>query len=113
MPLAAVLRAEGASQAYGPADARKVAGAAVSVFLEQLLSAMQSTVPEDGVGTGGRGEEMFRGQMNQVLAEDLAGQLDLGAWFLDGLHGDLKKVHETVDPSSREGASDGRLEVLG
>ncbi|MBI4230817.1 MAG: rod-binding protein [Planctomycetes bacterium] len=117
MPVAAVLRREGVGRGYGPGDERKVAAAAVGIFLEQLLSAMQSTVPEDGLGTGGRGEQMFRGQMNQVLAEDLSGRLDLGTWFLKGLHGDFKKVQETVDPSSRdhgrEGASGGRLEILG
>jgi len=39
------------------------------VFVEQLFKAMRSTVPEDGEFSGGQGEEMFRGLMDQHMSE--------------------------------------------
>jgi flagellar protein FlgJ len=38
------------------------------VFVEQLFKAMRATVPEDGLTSGGAGEEMFTGLMDQHLA---------------------------------------------
>jgi flagellar protein FlgJ len=40
-----------------------------SVFVEQLFKAMRSTVPDDGVFSGGQGEEMFRGLLDQHMSE--------------------------------------------
>jgi flagellar protein FlgJ len=39
------------------------------VFVEQLFKAMRATVPDDGMFSGGQGEEVFRGMMDQHLAE--------------------------------------------
>ncbi len=39
------------------------------VFVEQLFKAMRTTVPEDGTFSGGQGEELFRGMMDQHLSE--------------------------------------------
>lgn len=41
------------------------------VFVEQLFKAMRSTVPEDGPFSGGQGEEMFRGLLDQRIAESV------------------------------------------
>ena len=41
------------------------------VFVEQLFKAMRSTVPEDGLFSGGQGEEMFRGMLDQHVAESV------------------------------------------
>lgn len=40
-----------------------------SVFVEQMFKAMRATVPDDGVFSGGPGEEMFRGLLDQQVAE--------------------------------------------
>ena len=122
-----LMRGDGVGGAASRGDTRKVAGACASAFLDELLSSMQKTVPEGGIGTGGRGEEIFRGTFNQVLAEDLASDLDLGGWLLRGLGVDLKKLQETDDESSGgtaaslnlpvnpgvEGSLRGRLEATG
>lgn len=42
------------------------------VFFGQLLKAMRKTVGEPAYFHGGRAEEVFRGQLDQVLAEKLA-----------------------------------------
>jgi flagellar protein FlgJ len=39
------------------------------VFVEQLFKAMRDTVPEDGLMSGGQGEEMFRSMLDQHVAE--------------------------------------------
>jgi flagellar protein FlgJ len=39
------------------------------VFVEQLFKAMRDTVPEDGLMSGGQGEDMFRSMMDQHVAE--------------------------------------------
>jgi flagellar protein FlgJ len=39
------------------------------VFVEQLFKAMRDTVPQDGVFSGGQGEEMFRGLLDQHMSE--------------------------------------------
>lgn len=39
------------------------------VFVEQLFKAMRNTVPDDGVFSGGQGEEMFRGLLDQHVSE--------------------------------------------
>ncbi len=44
------------------------------VFFGQLLKAMRKTVGEPAYFSGGRAEEVFRGQLDQVLAEKLARQ---------------------------------------
>lgn|GEM_PF-1412590 len=40
-----------------------------SVFVDQLFQAMRSTVPDEGMFSGGQGEEMFRGILDQHMAE--------------------------------------------
>jgi flagellar protein FlgJ len=51
---------------------QKLRGTAQSlqgVFVEQLFKAMRDTVPEDGLMSGGQGEEMFRSMLDQHVAE--------------------------------------------
>lgn len=40
-----------------------------SVFVEQLFKAMRATVPDDGLFSGGSGEETFRSLLDQRVAE--------------------------------------------
>jgi flagellar protein FlgJ len=44
------------------------------VFVEQLFKAMRETVPTDGLVSGGAGEEMFNGLMDQHLAAEVPTQ---------------------------------------
>lgn len=63
----------GASAPATTPDARlrKVAKQLEGVFTEQLYKAMRATVPQDeGIVSGGSGEEMFTGLMDQKLAAD-------------------------------------------
>jgi peptidoglycan hydrolase FlgJ len=43
-----------------------------TTFYGQMLAAMQKTVAKPAYFHGGQAEEMFRSQLNQVLAEKLA-----------------------------------------
>ena len=49
------------------ATARQLEG----VFVEQMFKAMRETVPEDGAISGGSGEAMFTGMLDQSLAEEV------------------------------------------
>jgi peptidoglycan hydrolase FlgJ len=40
-------------------------------FYSQLLGAMRSTVQKPAYFHGGRGEEVFQGQLDQILAQDM------------------------------------------
>lgn len=40
-----------------------------SVFVDQLFQAMRNTVPDEGLFSGGQGEEVFRGMLDQHMAE--------------------------------------------
>ncbi len=44
------------------------------VFVQQLFKAMRETVPEDGLTSGGAGEDMFTGMLDQNLADKLPQQ---------------------------------------
>lgn len=51
---------------------RQAADAAVgSIFVQPVLNAAYNGKLKGTIGHGGRGEEMFRNQLNQVLAEQL------------------------------------------
>jgi hypothetical protein len=41
-------------------------------FFSQMLASMRKTVGKPEYLHGGRGEEIFRGQLDQILSEDLA-----------------------------------------
>jgi hypothetical protein len=41
-------------------------------FFTQMLASMRKTVGKPEYLHGGRGEEIFRGQLDQILSEDLA-----------------------------------------
>ena len=40
-------------------------------FYSQMLGSMRKTVEKPAYFHGGRGEEMFQGQLDQILAEDM------------------------------------------
>jgi flagellar protein FlgJ len=56
------------------------------VFVEQLFKAMRETVPQDGIVSGGSGEEMFQGLLDARLAS-----LVPDAWQGSGLEAALSR----------------------
>jgi peptidoglycan hydrolase FlgJ len=66
-----IARTGGAAQtalAAKEARLRTAAKQLEGVFVEQLFKAMRATVPEDGITSGGSGEEMFTGMLDEHLA---------------------------------------------
>lgn len=57
---------------------RQVVGQLQGVFVEQLFKAMRETVPTDGITSGGAGEQMFAGMLDQHLANAVPTQWDHG-----------------------------------
>jgi flagellar protein FlgJ len=54
---------------------RQTARTLNSVFVQQLFTAMRSTVDtQDSLTSGGQGEDMFRGMMDQQVAESAPDQ---------------------------------------
>ena len=45
-----------------------------AVFVQQMFKAMRETVPEDGLMSGGSGEEMFTTLLDQHLAAEVPGR---------------------------------------
>ncbi|MBV9773553.1 MAG: rod-binding protein [Gemmatimonadetes bacterium] len=48
------------------------------VFVQQLYKAMRDTVPEGGFASGGQGEEMFTGLLDQHLSDATAASSSRG-----------------------------------
>ena len=72
---------------------RGVAAQLEGVFVEQLFKAMRETVPDGGIASGGAGEEMFSGLMDQHLAAEAPKQ-----WH-DGLGDALyRQLRPKLDP---------------
>lgn len=58
---------------------RETAGQLEGLFVQQLFKAMRETVPKgDGIVSGGAGEDMFTGLMDQHLAADTPNQWGSG-----------------------------------
>ena len=82
---------------------RNVVRSLEGVFVEQLFKAMRETVPRDGVMSGGSGEEMFSGMLDQHLASAVPTQLQsgLGESLLAQLRPALAR--QDLTDSSRKG----------
>ena len=48
------------------------------VFVQELYKAMRETVPDDGMTSGGNGEAIFSGMLDQHIAEITAGRYERG-----------------------------------
>ena len=48
---------------------RQTAQSLQAVFVEQLFKAMRATVPDEGLTSGGQGEDMFRSMLDEQAAE--------------------------------------------
>jgi flagellar protein FlgJ len=60
------------------ASLKDSAGKLEGIFVEQLFKAMQETVPQDGLTSGGQGEDIFRGMLDQKIADDVPSQWHRG-----------------------------------
>jgi flagellar protein FlgJ len=89
---------------------RKVTHQLEGVFVQQLFKAMRETVPQDeGVLTGGSGQDMFTGLLDEHLAAETPQQWNsgLGEALFRQLRGALAKSGADATPSSgaqREGS---------
>jgi len=68
------------------ATARQLEG----VFVEQMFKAMRETVPDGGALSGGSGEEMFTGMLDQSLANEVPGRWSNG--LAEALYRQLQKA---------------------
>ena len=80
---------------------RQVAGQLQGVFVEQLFKAMRETVPTDGLTSGGSGEQMFSGMLDQHLANAVQSQWSHGIG--ESLLRQLRARTTTPAPSAPEG----------
>ena len=70
-----------AAPAPGASKAERLHGVArqlEGVFVEQMFKAMRETVPDGGALSGGSGEEMFTGMLDQSLAAEVPGRWSNG-----------------------------------
>lgn len=86
----AVASGAGAPDAGGKdAKIRSVAGQLEALFVQQLFKAMRETVPQqEGIVSGGAGEEMFTGLLDQRLAAETPKQWSSG--ITDALYRQLR-----------------------
>ena len=89
------------------ATARQLEG----VFVEQMFKAMRETVPEDGAVSGGSGEAMFSGMLDQSLAEEVPARWSNG--LAEALYRQLQRaagLEQQVETGSGEmGMGNGAL----
>jgi len=70
---AAALTSPGATKSAKPEELQDAFGDFVgNTFFSQLISSMRKTVDKPAYFHGGRGEEVFQGQLDQMLAEKLS-----------------------------------------
>jgi len=73
------------------ADNAEAARQMESLFAFELVKAMRKTVPESGLLSGGRGEEVMRSVQDQALAEAIAARGGLG--LADNLRRSLDRIN--------------------
>lgn len=81
------------------ATARQLEG----VFVEQMFKAMRETVPEGGATSGGSGEEMFTGMLDQSLAGEVPARWSNG--LAEALYRQLQRAAGLEGVPSSEPAS--------
>lgn len=92
----------------GPADDARLREACArfeGVFVQQLLEAMRETVPDDGVLSGGVGEELFTGLLDQHIADEVALRQHggLGETLYQQLRSALLRTAGSAEILQREG----------
>lgn len=74
-------------------------------FYEELFKVMRETVPEGGAFSGGQGEDIFQGMMDQRVAEAAAMRADNGLG--DALYRHFADAGLVPDGSAPEDGSEG------
>ena len=74
-----------------------------SVFVEQLFKAMRDTVPQDGLTSGGQGEDMFRSMLDQQAAEMAPAQWQRGGSLSDAIVRQLSQSLPKGTPTAPTG----------
>ena len=70
---ASALTSKGAAKSEKPEELKNAFGDFVgNTFYGQLIASMRKTVDKPAYFHGGRGEEVFQGQLDQMLAEKLS-----------------------------------------
>lgn len=87
------------------ADNAEAARQMESLFAFELVKAMRKTVPESGLLTGGRGEEVMRSVQDQALAEAVAARGGLG--LADALRRSLDRVNPAGVPADAQAPANG------
>ena len=72
-----------------------------SVFVEQLFKAMRDTVPQDGLMSGGQGEDMFRTMLDQQAAELAPGQWQHAGSLSDAVVRQLSRALPANTPAAQ------------
>lgn len=73
-------------------DIEKAATDFEALLLQQMFSSMWSTVPQGGLLSGTREEELFRDMLNEALAKSVAEHQSIGV--RDVLAKDMKKLED-------------------
>jgi len=89
----------------GPKDNATAAREMESLFAFELVKAMRRTVPESGLLSGGRGEEIVRSIQDQAMAEAVAAGGGLG------LAEHLLPTLDRVNPEGRTPPAEGPAKV--
>jgi flagellar protein FlgJ len=71
-----------------------------SVFVEQLFKAMRDTVPQDGLTSGGQGEDMFRTMLDQQAAESAPSQWQHAGSLSDAIVRQLSRALPKTAPAT-------------
>jgi Rod binding domain-containing protein len=90
-----------APSAGAPADNAEAARQVESLFAFQLLKAMRKTVPEDGLLSGGKGEDIARTLQDEMLSDAIAKRDAFG------LAAQLQKGLDRLQPGPEHGADTG------
>lgn len=99
-------RSAAAAAERGVAELRAVAGGVVgTVFFGTLLRNLRSSTLQGEYGHGGRGEEVFQAQLDQLLAErsGRTGRFGLADAIVDRLEGQQRAII-TAQAAAGEGA---------
>jgi flagellar protein FlgJ len=82
-------------------DNKKAAEEMEALFISQLVKAMRSTLPKDGIMGGGRGEDVARTLQNEALGKSMAARGGFG--LAQQLLQDLNKMNpQGSDPNNPE-----------
>jgi len=83
-----------------PDKARKAAEEFEAVFLTQILNSMSEGLKADGPFSGGQGEQMWRGMLNEQYAASISRQGGIG--IADQVYSEIIKMQDVGNPQGGE-----------